>query len=128
MDNDGRDDCACSEQPLSNLSLRVDLATALNVDSTLISGDFCDHNRIDARLVAITAGLLGRATIPVVVLPGNHDPYTAGLVYRRYQFPDNVRILREAPSKLLLLPEVDVQALAQASSRVSVRHADIAQQ
>jgi DNA repair protein SbcD/Mre11 len=114
MDNDGRDDSGWSEQPLSNLSRLVDLATALDVDSMLISGDYFDHNRIDTRLAAITAGLLGRAAIPVVVLPGNHDPYTADSVYRRHQFPDNVRILREATGELLLLPEVGIQVWGQA--------------
>ena len=46
-------------------------------DLLLLAGDTFDCNRLPAALVERAAGLLAEAGLPVVILPGNHDPAVA---------------------------------------------------
>lgn len=85
------------------------IAAARAVDAVLIVGDFFDHNRVDAQTLDATAAALAQMPAPVVVLPGNHDPATAGSAYERTTFPANVHVLRaDGPDGAWLsLPDLD---------------------
>ena len=50
---------------------------------------------------------LAALPIPVCILPGNHDCYGRGSVYRREPFPANVHILTETPS-VVDFPELNL--------------------
>jgi DNA repair exonuclease SbcCD nuclease subunit len=56
--------------------LRAVLATArgLAADVVVLAGDVFEHNRLGDEIVAETARLVAEAGLPVVLLPGNHDP------------------------------------------------------
>ena len=58
-------------------------ASALEADVVLLAGDVFEHNRLPEALLARAAGLLAGCGMPVVMLPGNHDPLTADSAYRR---------------------------------------------
>lgn len=66
-------------------ALRAVLAAAkrLGADVTLLAGDTFEHNRLPAELLARAEALLADATMPVVILPGNHDPLTPDSVFAR---------------------------------------------
>ena len=92
----------------------VDLIHEHCVDVMLITGDFFDHNRIGTDLAATVSGMLERAKVPIVILPGNHDPHTADSVYVRHRFPANVHIMREASGELIVLAAQGLQVWGQA--------------
>lgn len=56
--------------------LRAVLATAraVKADAVLLAGDVFEHNRLADDILAQTARLIADAVMPVVLLPGNHDP------------------------------------------------------
>lgn len=70
-------------------------ANSLAVDLVLLAGDTFDHNRVSDELIAHAADLLGDSQLPVVILPGNHDPLTEDSVYHRGGVADleNVSVL-----------------------------------
>ena len=82
----------------------------------LIAGDFFDNNRVDEQLVIAVGEILGRVGVPVVILPGNHDPLTPDSIYLRFphHFPPNVHFIRAAEGELLSFPEIGVQVWGQA--------------
>lgn len=63
----------------------IETALAEKVDLVLVCGDLFDSNSQPRRSVERTATELGRlvkAHIPVVIIPGTHDCYDAGSIYR----------------------------------------------
>ena len=63
------------------------------VDFILVCGDLYEHDYASRATIQRVGSLFGRLTIPVVVLPGNHDPYVANSWYKTWNWPDNVVIL-----------------------------------
>jgi DNA repair exonuclease SbcCD nuclease subunit len=59
--------------------LRV--AASARADVVVLAGDTFDSHRVPAALLERAAALIAAAALPVVVLPGNHDPAVAEAVY-----------------------------------------------
>jgi len=70
-------------------------AREVRADVVLLAGDTFDNNRVPARVVDRAGLLLAGAGIPVVILPGNHDPALPDCVFVRggYASIPNVSIL-----------------------------------
>lgn len=64
----------------------VDLALAERVDAVLIAGDLFDSNSPSQDAVDFVKTQLGRLSVPVLIVPGTHDCYDAGSIYRRVDF------------------------------------------
>ena len=66
----------------------------------VVAGDVFETRHPDARTVARTLERLARFTMPVYLLPGNHDPIDPGSVWRSAAFtdacPDHVEVLEDA--------------------------------
>jgi DNA repair exonuclease SbcCD nuclease subunit len=77
--------------------LRAVLAYArgVNADAVILAGDTFDNHMVTAATVERAGRLLADAGVPVVLLPGNHDPVTADSVYVRGGYADipGLRIL-----------------------------------
>jgi DNA repair exonuclease SbcCD nuclease subunit len=74
----------------------VDLALELRVDAVTIGGDLYEHERstLDTgNLLRQQVARLGE--VPVLIATGNHDPYLPDSLYRRVDWPPNVRIFGE---------------------------------
>jgi exonuclease SbcD len=70
------------------------------VDLILISGDLFDCSYISRDTSQILSKCFGAVSCPVVISPGNHDPYTPGSIYASGILPGNVYIFKtESPSK-----------------------------
>ena len=67
------------------LGLRTVLAAAqaLHADAVLLAGDTFDTARLSGRVLDETAAILSAAALPLVLLPGNHDPILPECLYRR---------------------------------------------
>lgn len=70
-------------------------ARAEQADLVILAGDTFDHNRQGAGFLDEVSGVLAECGLPVVILPGNHDPLTPDSVYRRSGFTHtgNVHVL-----------------------------------
>ena len=64
-------------------------------DLVILAGDTFDHNRQGARLLEEVSEVMEGCGLPIVILPGNHDPLTPDSVYRRAEFTKagNVHVL-----------------------------------
>jgi len=89
------------EARLATLKRTLELAVKHEADAFLIAGDLFEDNQVDDSLVTATVDLF-RAfpSLPIYILPGNHDPYTGpDCVWHRKAFqngPANVHVLRES--------------------------------
>jgi DNA repair exonuclease SbcCD nuclease subunit len=64
----------------------VDTALERKVDIVLFAGDLFDNGRVQPPVVERTVEELSRLTMPVVVVPGNHDCLGATSIYGRVDF------------------------------------------
>jgi len=99
----------------------VELARNEKYDILLIAGDLFNDNRPSRTTVNLVAQALSNLTIPVCILPGNHDCYDSSSIYRKVSFPPNVRILSESPT-FLDFPELDLMV---AGNALLSRHTQI---
>ena len=76
------------------------LAGSEGAEFVVACGDLFDSNHVDRQVVARAVDALGAFTVPVFILPGNHDPLDAASVYRSSAFtvrcPPNVRVIDSA--------------------------------
>lgn len=71
------------------------IARTRQADLVILAGDTFDHNRQRAGLLEEVSGVMADAALPIIILPGNHDPLTPDSVYRRPEFGNtgNVHVL-----------------------------------
>ena len=85
-------------------------ARAERADLALLVGDTFEHQRLPRELVDRAARLLAEAGMPVVILPGNHDPAIAESVYRRgVAEPPNVHVLGVTHEESVWFPEFQLE-------------------
>jgi DNA repair exonuclease SbcCD nuclease subunit len=91
-------------------------AASLEADLLILAGDIFDHNRVPLARLDMVARLLDDARVPVVILPGNHDPITPDSVYRRGGLADvpNVHVLGVSSEDRFLWPEHDLEVWGRA--------------
>lgn len=71
----------------------VDMALARGVDALTVGGDLYEHDRVTIDTGRFIAREFERlAPTPVLVAAGNHDPLVSDSLYRRIDWPSNVRI------------------------------------
>lgn len=64
-------------------------------DIVLIAGDLYDCGFVTEETAEMIRSELGSLPCPVVISPGNHDPYGKGSLYSSSGFSDNVHIFKE---------------------------------
>lgn len=88
-----------------------ELAAERRAQFVLVCGDVFDSNQLDRAIVARTFEVLRRFTVPVVLLPGNHDTLDAMSIYSSPAFtdrvPDGVHVLRDC-TPVEVVPGVEV--------------------
>src|SRR6185312_14140656 len=77
------DEPAATKHGEGLIGLAAVLAAARDAqaDIVLLAGDTFDNNRVPAPVLERTAQLLADAAVPVVILPGNHDPALPNSVF-----------------------------------------------
>ena len=66
----------------AGLGCVLDAARDLSADVVLLAGDTFDSHRVPQNLIEQAAAVIGASALPVVILPGNHDPAIASAIYR----------------------------------------------
>ncbi|HUY61366.1 MAG TPA: DNA repair exonuclease [Candidatus Dormibacteraeota bacterium] len=70
------------------------LAAELRVDALTIAGDLYEDSRAGADTASFLSDVLGQVPCPVLIAPGNHDPFLPTSLYARHTWPQNVHIFR----------------------------------
>jgi DNA repair exonuclease SbcCD nuclease subunit len=74
----------------------VDMAIETGADAVTIGGDLYEHERVTLDTGNFLAQQFARmAPAPVLISPGNHDPYVPDSLYRRIEWPANVTVFAE---------------------------------
>ena len=97
------------EAPNRALSAVVDGIAVLGADALLIAGDVFDNARISDEVLEFFVDEMARASVPVVILPGNHDLYDSRSLYLREPFqsgPSNLHIIKGTRGETLTFPEL----------------------
>jgi hypothetical protein len=89
----------------AGLALVLAAARSVGADVVLLAGDTFDHNRLPTAVLQRAAARLRAAGVPIVILPGNHDPAMPGSVHHRGGFGDipNVHVLGVTHDDAVLL-------------------------
>src|SRR5689334_17508636 len=103
--DDGRNDGTAA------LSAVLEAARALGADIILLAGDTFENNQLSAGVLDRAGALLANAGMPVVILPGNHDPALPNSVFIRGGFArlPNVRILGVTDEEAVPFPAFGVE-------------------
>jgi exonuclease SbcD len=85
----------------------VDMAGKKGVDFLLISGDLYEHDyTLRKTILHVREKFAQIHHVKVVLLPGNHDPYTSNSFYATIDWPENVHILN-ADTPVLHIEELE---------------------
>jgi DNA repair exonuclease SbcCD nuclease subunit len=66
----------------AGLACVLDAARGIEADVVILAGDTFDSHRVPQTLIERAATLMGAAALPIVLLPGNHDPAVDEAIYR----------------------------------------------
>jgi DNA repair exonuclease SbcCD nuclease subunit len=107
----GTSSWAGHSEGLGALEEVVAAALAARAQVLLLAGDVFDHNRVAIEMLDDAARIMADAALPVVILPGNHDPATADSVYRRGHLANtpNVHVFGVTVDERLDLPDLDLE-------------------
>ena len=96
------------------------IADAEGCAFAVVCGDVFESNQVDRRTLARALDALGAFRVPVLLLPGNHDPLDGSSVYRQPAFreraPQQVRVLDDS-RPLALAPGLEIAAAPWRSKR-----------
>ena len=62
------------------------------VDAICVAGDVYEHEYVSEDTVSFLRDSFASAGVPVLVTPGNHDPYLPGSAWQRTDWPANVHV------------------------------------
>lgn len=80
-------------------------------DVVLLAGDTFDHHRVPQNLVERAAAVFAGAPLPVVLLPGNHDPALDTAIYRQSPLAAvrNLHVLGITHDQTVVFPELSLE-------------------
>jgi DNA repair exonuclease SbcCD nuclease subunit len=87
----------------------IDAANYNDADLLLIVGDLFDSSRVSAEALGFAMGQIGRASMPVVMIPGNHDAHDERSIYAGLSaasLPANLHLILEPEGTALEFPEL----------------------
>jgi DNA repair exonuclease SbcCD nuclease subunit len=86
-------------------------ARAFGANVVLLAGDTFENNQLGSAILDRAGRLLAEAGVPVVILPGNHDPALADSVFVRGRFAElsNVSILGVTHDEAVLFQVFDLE-------------------
>jgi DNA repair exonuclease SbcCD nuclease subunit len=95
----------------AGLACVLDAARRHHADLVLLAGDTFDCHRIPLDLVDRAAAVLAAAAMPVVILPGNHDPAVPDAVYHHGPLAGiaHLHVLGVTHDEAVLFPDLDLE-------------------
>ena len=91
----------------------TELARERAAGALCIAGDLYEHEHVTADTEQTLVRRFKEFGRPVLLLPGNHDPFLPGSLYERASWPDNVHVFTEPePRQCELAPDLVVWGIA----------------
>ncbi|MGH7916190.1 MAG: metallophosphoesterase family protein [Candidatus Binataceae bacterium] len=87
----------------------IDLANRRTADLLLIVGDLFDSSRVSESSLGFALSEIGRARMPVVMIPGNHDAHDERSIYARLApaaLPPNLHLILEPAGRVVEFPQL----------------------
>jgi DNA repair exonuclease SbcCD nuclease subunit len=86
-------------------------AGAAAADAVILAGDTFDCHRLPQALLDRAAEVIAAAALPVVILPGNHDPAVPDAVYRHGALAavENLHVLGITHDEAVVFPQLDLE-------------------
>jgi len=86
-------------------------ARAASADAVVLAGDTFESHRVPQELVMRAAQIIAQAALPVVLLPGNHDPAVPEAVYRHSPLAgiENLHILGVTHEEAVLFDHLELE-------------------
>ncbi len=109
--DDGRTAAQHNGDGTAGLAAVLATARELRADLTLLAGDTFEGHHLSAATVDRAGTLLAEAGMPVVILPGNHDPVLPNSIYSRSGFAPlpNLAILGLSHAVAVRFPAFDLE-------------------
>ncbi len=86
-------------------------------DMLLIAGDLFDGIDVSVECEECVISALSNLACPVIISPGNHDPYELIPTYRKQKLSENVYVFSSADPQVFEFPEIGVQVCGYAFVR-----------
>jgi DNA repair exonuclease SbcCD nuclease subunit len=87
----------------------IDLANSRESDLLLIVGDLFDSSRVPEESLKFAMSEIGRARMPVVMIPGNHDAHDERSIYAPLSaadLPSNLHLILEPEGRMIDFPDL----------------------
>jgi DNA repair exonuclease SbcCD nuclease subunit len=86
-------------------------ACSIGAAAVVLAGDTFDCHRLPAALLDRAADVIAAAGLPVVLLPGNHDPAVADAVYHHAALAqvENLHVLGVTHDEAVVFPALDLE-------------------
>src|SRR5258708_6686599 len=87
----------------------IELANRQSSDLLLIVGDLFDSSRVSDEALRFALDEIGRARMPVVMIPGNHDAHDERSIYAGLapgSLPENLRLILEPEGRTIDFPDL----------------------
>ncbi len=87
----------------------IELANGRGADLLLIVGDLFDSSRVSGEGLTFALGMIGRARMPVVMIPGNHDAHDERSIYAALPdgaLPPNLHLILEPEGRSIHFPNL----------------------
>ena len=86
-------------------------ARSARADVVVLAGDTFDCHRLPDDLIERAATVIAAAALPVVILPGNHDPAVPDAVYRHGALAEveNLHVLGVTHDEAVLFPRLGLE-------------------
>ena len=81
-------------------------AEARGAEAILLCGDIFDSGRVEPETLRTVEAALSALSCPVLIAPGNHDPYFTGSVWESLKLPENVYIFKKQEIRSISFPEI----------------------
>ncbi len=98
-----------------------------DVDLILIAGDLFDSKYVTAATKELVIKLFRDFAKPIVIAPGNHDPYSLVPLYKSGALPENVRVFKTEELSKFDFDELGVSVYGYAFVTPSLEHSPLAE-
>jgi DNA repair exonuclease SbcCD nuclease subunit len=95
----------------AGLAAVLGAAGRLHADAVVLAGDTFESHRLPAVLLDNAAALISSAALPIVLLPGNHDPLIANSVYHHGSLARaaNLHVIGLGPHESVVLADLGLE-------------------
>jgi DNA repair exonuclease SbcCD nuclease subunit len=95
----------------AGLACVLGAASKAGADVVLLAGDTFENHRLPSGVLERAAQVIAAAALPVVVLPGNHDPAVPEAVYHHRALAEvpNLHVLGVANDDAIMFPELGLE-------------------